>query len=287
MENISVFCGINSIGMPFTRENKYHIGYYDIIVDKLSKEGYNVDGYNISRLNKNHTWDLEDNLCMNRSMAYIKKLQLGSIDGLRNANALFKLVVPKKYKENFKRDLSDYNITLKDVYMKSTNPIFLYSGGPNDFFTFIKAGPVELIDKKVRDNIPKDIVPLLKECINNVEKNWILLKELNPNVQIYTLSYFYAPVYDYIQKIIYIQKRTNGNKNKYVNKFLEVINIYNSLLEEACNKYDYVEYCDITFLKDYCAPMDFHPNTIGNKLIADKLLKKIELHIHNYNKKCL
>ena len=42
------------------------------------------------------------------------------------------------------------------------------------------------------------------------------------------------------------------NKNKkYVNKFMEVIKLYNRMLQEAAEKYDYVEYCDITFLKDY------------------------------------
>ena len=74
------------------------------------------------------------------------------------------------------------------------------------------------------------------------------------------------------------------NKNKkYVNKFLKVINLYNKMLRESSEKYDYVEYCDVTFLKDYCAPMDFHPNTIGNKLIADILLKKIELQTQKEN----
>ena len=74
------------------------------------------------------------------------------------------------------------------------------------------------------------------------------------------------------------------NKNKkYVNNFMEVIKLYNRMLQEAAEKYDYVEYCDITFLKDYCAPMDFHPNTIGNQLIADMLLKKIELQIGKEN----
>ena len=52
------------------------------------------------------------------------------------------------------------------------------------------------------------------------------------------------------------------------------------MLLEASKKYDYVEYCDISFLKDYCAPMDFHPNTVGNQLIADMILKKIEYQIN-------
>lgn len=99
----------------------------------------------------------------------------------------------------------------------------------------------------------------------------------------YALSYYYSPLYDKIQKLIYFQEKMKNKNKKYVNKFLKVINLYNKMLQEASEKYDYVEYCDITFLKDYCAPMDFHPNTIGNQLIADMLLKKIELYICQKN----
>lgn len=283
MKDIEIFCGITSLGMPFPKENKYHIGYYDIVVESLKNKGYKVSGFNFSRLNKNHTWDLEDTLNSDISLAYLKKLQVKSIDDLRNTNALFKLVVPKKYKDSFKIKSTDDNTTLRSLYTNAQNPIFLYSAGPNDFFSYIKAGPVELMDKSVRTKLPKDIKPILEQCISNVEKNWQLLYQLNPNVKIYTLSYHYCPLYDKIQKLIFLQEKVKGKNKKYVNKFLEVINLYNGMLQEASEKYDYVEYCDVTFLKDYCAPMDFHPNTIGNQLIADMLLKKIELRIQKDN----
>lgn len=283
LKNLEIFCGVNSVGMPFTKENKYHIGYYDIIVETLKMKGYDVSGFNFSRLNKNHTWDLEDNLNSDRSLAYIKNLQVKSIDDLRNTNILFKLVVPKQYKNTFKIKSSDNN-TLKTLYINATNPIFLYSAGPNDFFSYIKAGPVELIDKSVRAKLPKDIKPIIKTCISNVEKNWQFLHQLNPNIKIYSLSYYYSPLYDKIQKLIYLQEKVKDKNKKYSNKFMEVINLYNDMLLDSSKKYDYVEYCDITFLKDYCAPMDFHPNTIGNQLIADTILKKMELQINEDNK---
>lgn len=283
MKDIEIFCGITSLGMPFPKENKYHIGYHDIVVESLKNKGYKVSGFNFSRLNKNHTWDLEDTLNSDISLAYLKKLQVKSIDDLRNTNALFKLVVPKKYKDSFKIKSTDDNTTLRSLYTNAQNPIFLYSAGPNDFFSYIKAGPVELMDKSVRAKLPKDIKPILEQCISNVEKNWQLLHQLNPNVKIYSLSYYYSPLYDKIQKLIFLQEKVKGKNKKYVNNFLEVIKLYNRMLYEASEKYDYVEYCDVTFLKDYCAPMDFHPNTIGNQLIADMLLKKIELRIQKDN----
>ena len=283
MKDIDIFCGISSLGMPFPKENKYHIGYYDIIMEELRRKGYNISGFNFSRLNKNHTWDFEKTLNGDISLAHLKQLQVNSIDDLRNTNVLFKLIVPKQFKDNFKINSTDKDDTLKSLFMNATNPIFLYSAGPNDFFTYIQAGPVELTDKKVREKLPKDIKPILEQCISNVERNWQLLHQLNPNVKIYTLSYYYCPLYDKIQKLIFLQDKINGRNKKPVNKFLEVINLYNRMLHELSDKYDYVEYCDVSFLKDYCAPMDFHPNTIGNELIADMLLKKIELQFGKDN----
>ena len=101
MKKVALFCGINSIGMPFPRVNRQHIGYFDIVKQQLENQGYEVNGINISSLNRNHTWDLQRLLERNYNLAQIKNIQMKSIDRLRNANALFKLVVPKKYKERF------------------------------------------------------------------------------------------------------------------------------------------------------------------------------------------
>ena len=239
MKNVEIFCGVSSLGMPFTKENKNHIGYYDIIVEAMKSKGYNVSGFNFSRLNKNHTWDLESNLNEDKNLAYIKSLQVKSIDDLRNTNILFKLVVPKKYKESFKIKPSDNDDTLKTLYVNAENPIFIYSAGPNDFFTYIKAGPVELTDKNVRAKLPKDIRPILEQCISNVENNWQLLHQLNPNVKIYSLSYYYSPLYDKIQKLIFLQEKVKVRNKKYTNKFMEVINLYNDLILE----HYYLIYC--------------------------------------------
>ena len=279
MKNIEIFCGVNSVGMPFTEDNKEHIGYYDIIVKQLRDRGFNVSGLNFSRLDKNHTWDLEDNLINDRSIAYLKELQLKSVDDLRNTNALFKLVVPKAYKSCIKIYPSDYDTTLRSMYINAENPIFIYSAGPNDFFSYIRSGPFELIHRSVREKLPKDIRPILEKCIGNIEKNWQLLQELNPNVRIYALNYFYSPLYARLSKIIYLQDRIAGRTKKYVDPYLKAIDLYNGLLLEACKKYDYVEYCDISFIKDFCARMDFHPGTKGNRLIAELILKKIETQV--------
>ena len=68
---------------------------------------------------------------------------------------------------------------------------------------------------------------------------------------------------------------------------MKVTDLYNEMLSEASEKYDNVEYCDITFTKDYCAPMDFHPNANGNQLIGEAIFKKIELHLDEDDNKLI
>lgn len=276
MTKVNVFCGISSLGMPFTKENKNHIGYFDILKSELSNLGYEVTGINISRLNNNRTWDLQNNLEQDKSMAYIKNLQVYSIEELRSVNPLFKLIVPKKYQESIKITEKDENCTLKSIYKNAENPIFLYSGGPNDFFTYIHAGPVELMDSEVRKKLPNDLEAVVDKCVDNIEQNWLLLREINPNVQIYALSYYYSPLYDKIQKVIYLQEKRKDKNKKEVNNFLNIIELFNLKLSNAAKKYEYVDFIDISFIKDYCAPMDFHPNTLGNQLIADEIMKTIK-----------
>lgn len=54
--------------MHFPKENKEHIGYYDIILSKLQNDGHNLSGFNMSKLNKNRTWDLENALNENATI---------------------------------------------------------------------------------------------------------------------------------------------------------------------------------------------------------------------------
>lgn len=276
LKELQIFCGVNSLGMPYTRDNKNHIGFYDVVIKELIRKGYGVSGLNFSRLDNNHTWDFEDNLTKDRSIAYLKKLQIQSIDDLRNTNALFKLVVPDSFKHTINIMPSDHDISLRSLYLMAENPIFIYSAGPNDLFSYIRSGPFELIEKKVRDQLPKDIIPVLKQCIGNVKNNWELLSQLNPNVRIVALGHFYSPLYDKLQKIIYFQELLENRHTKYEDVYMKVTGLYNDMLSEASEKYDFVDYCDITFLKNYCAPMDFHPNTKGNELIGEAIFEKLE-----------
>ena len=95
-------------------------------------------------------------------------------------------------------------------------------------------------------------------------------------MRIVALGHFYSPLYDKLQKIIYFQELLENRHTKYEDVYMKVTGLYNDMLSEASEKYDFVDYCDITFLKNYCAPMDFHPNTKGNELIGEAIIEKLE-----------
>lgn len=274
MKSLQLFCGINSLGVPFPRENRGHISYFDIITQELKKD-YDVSGYNVSSVDNNYTWSFKKLLDEEFSILRIRNLQISSLDKMRNKNFLFKLVIPKKFRESIACNTKDDDIIFKSVIINASNPIFIYSGGQNDFFAFINGGPVEMLSRDVRDNLPDDIRGQIIKCIDNVEQNWLTLKELNPDIQIVSLSFWYAPLFGMINSIINMQEFYGKNRRKYENSFSDLVNLYNVLLEQRVSKYDFVHFVDISFIEKYCATMDFHPNTKGNELIADAVMSTI------------
>lgn len=276
-QSIDLFGGITSMGVPFPRENKEHIGYMDIIKKELEDQDYSVRTYNMSNLDKGHTWDLKRIFMQNYTLAQIKDIQINSINKLKNTNLLFKLIIPSGISSKYPVEDGDSDITIADVYRNSGHPKFVYSAGPNDFFSFIKAGPIEVMSKEVRKSLPDDLEGLVIKSIDNIEDNLRMLIDLNNNVEIFVLGFYYSPLFDKIQKIIYLQKKMEDKNAEYANRFLELISLFNTELEKRCGKYPNVKFINIEFIKDACAPRDFHPNTLGNQLIAGAVLKEMTL----------
>lgn len=278
MESLQLFCGINSLAVPFPRDNRRHVSYFDIIRRELGNY-YDVSGYNISSVNNNCTWHFKKVLDENFSILQIRNLQIYSLDEMRNKNFLFKLIIPKKFRDSIKRNTFDDTVIFKSVIMEASNPIFIYSGGQNDFFAFIHGGPVEVLSRDVRDKLPEDIHSLVVKSIDNVEQNWLTLKQLNPNIQIVALGFYNAPLFDKINFLIRTQEFFGKNRHKYDNCFIKMVDLYNTLLVERTQKYDFVHFADISFMDRYCATMDFHPNTKGNEMIAAAVMDTINSSI--------
>ena len=274
-KEISVFSGINSIGIPYTNDNVNHIGYFEIICENLNNDGYKVNGINLSNIARNRTFDLEEIFNKNEKYSQIRKNQYIALKLVRENNKYIGQLIPEKFLNKYAipDNLDDENIT--DLYVNSKNPIFLYSGGENDFMTYIGTGPMELVHKEVRDKLPTNLLELLIKSVDCVEQNWKFLINLNPTVQIYAYNVFYAPLYDSIQQEIFKQKKEINPNIKYKNTFEQCIQLFNRELLNRSKKYDNVEIIDIEFIKDYVANGDFHQNYLGNKLIAEKTMQYI------------
>ena len=275
VNKIDIFSGINSLGIPYTSDNTKHIGYIDIIADNFLDNGYEVSKINLSNIAKNRTFDLEEILTSNKRYKDIREGQYEYLKKVREKNKYIGKLIPEDYlgKYLISDKLDDVNIA--DFFINSSNPIFLYSGGENDFMTYVGTGPMELVNKDVRDKLPNNLEELVVRSVDCVENNWKTLISLNPNVMIFAYSMFYAPLYDEIQEEIFNQNKQLNPNLKYVNRIKQLIKLFNEELETRSLKYDEVEIINIEFLQDYIADGDFHQNFIGNKLIAEKTIERL------------
>lgn len=276
---INLFGGINSLGVPYTRDNVLHVGFFDLVGKDLLKKGYNVDSINMFRLNKNHTWDFEKVFTDNVTLSKLYQMQVNSITDMRAVNKLLKYVIPENMSDHFTTPANRPNQTLSDIYTNSENPVFIYSCGPNDFFSFIGGGPVEILNPEMRERMPKNYPELIAQTVKNVRGNLSLLNQLNTKVKIMVLGMFDSPLYRKIEILIYLQRRIDKEDIKFERKINKLIELYNSTMAHMCHEFNNVEFIDISHIKHFCAPVDFHPSIIGNLLIAHSVNDKLEKHL--------
>lgn len=274
MNRIDLFCGISSLGMPNTCDNKDNYGYFDYVKDYLKNMDFDVNGINFSSLDHNYTWNLEKVFKQNYYLSQIRNIQIQSINNLRNTNLLFKLIVPKAYQEKLKK--MDDQQRVGDVYKNSRKPIFLYSTGINDMFVFMKAGPVELLNKKTRRDIGSQLDSFIEQSITNIRSNLTLLISMNPTVHIYVLGVYNSTILKILDFIYRIQDIRIKDNLLPSNLLLYIQEKFNTDLEALCDEFPNTKFIDLVSLNIPCAKFDFHPSRRGNILIGDEIIKNIE-----------
>lgn len=273
MDKILLIGAINSCGVPYSRDNKNHISFLDIVSDELRKASFQVEKLDLYSLDKNNSWNFSRIFTDSIDYATIKNIQIQSIENLQKKNFIFKHTIPSEISQRYLINDKDKALIIKEKYCESNKPIFIYSGGINDWFVSIQAGPVEMLSKKVRKKLPQNITELIKDAIENVRKNLELLIRLNPRAKIYVLGMFNTPLFSIIEKIAYIQ---DGKLN---HNYRDWISYYNLLLEEVCNSLENVEYISLEQIENYVPILDFHPNKKGHEQIANKLLKRLDIGV--------
>ena len=59
-----------------------------------------------------------------------------------------------------------------------------------------------MLNSNIREKMYSKVDEACRQAMENVDKNFKMLTSLNPNVQIYAIGTFYAPIYSVIAKVI-------------------------------------------------------------------------------------
>ena len=263
MEKITLIGGLDSFGVPYTRDNKEHKSHLTYVYEYYKQKGYDVEVIDMYAMSDpyNDTDYLNNLLSGNKiTINKIHQNQQESISLCRKKGPFQYIQLPKRTTKLY----SNLNInikekTLKEIIKSNNKIIFIYSCGINDFLKMIGKDLGKLLNPKTLDEVTKDINIKLDKVITKIKTNFDKLLELNPSIQIYVLG---IPV---TTRVNYIRKRITNP-----------IKIYNSKLLELCNEYFQIHYVDNSKLtKKHMAHIDWHPNKYGQEEIGKNIINEM------------
>lgn len=258
-KDISLIGGINSFGVPYTRDNRKHLSHFHVVEKYLKDLSYNVTSMDMYSMSKyNTTKVLDDYLEKNISYAKIKNNQAEGIDVCRTKGFFQWLQLSPKTSKLYKVQEKDKKIYLTDELKK--NSIFIYSCGANDFFEIMNTDLRKLLRISEMNKVFQNINFSISKIIFKIKQNIDRITKYNSKVEIYLLG-LYLPT-----NVSYIRKRTTTP-----------IALFNKELAKLCVSYKNVYFVDNSNLtKKDMAPIDWHPNAKGQKMIGENIIKSIE-----------
>ncbi len=245
----------DSIGVPYTKDNHYHVGFFEMIEEKLAEE-YNINTINcfhMSSNNDNHY--IESLISCDISLFDIKNSQNKMLKKCKYSGIYPYLELPKGFLNYYKTTENDKQIIVKE-YIRNKDTIFIYSAFVNDLlksqklnlFKLLRPGKIKKELKRIR----------IDNTLNNLEKNINTLININPNIKIFIIGLF-VPT-----KISYIRKNLQ-----------DFISIVNESIYKIAKKYKNVVFVsnDNLSKKDF-NNIDFHPNKKGHEKIYYNFINK-------------
>lgn len=234
------------IGVPYTKDNYHHVGFFEMIEEELSKK-YNIVTINCFHMSTNNDNRYIESLISNDiSLFDIKNSQNKMLEKCKYSGIYPFLELPKSFLSYYRPLEHDRQIIVKE-YIKNHDTIFIYSAFVNDLlksqklslFKLLRPGKIKKELKKVR----------IEDALSNLEKNINDLIAINPNIKIFIIGLF-TPT-----KILYIRKNLKN-----------FISTTNESIYRRTRKYKNVIFIDNNNLstKD-CNNIDFHPNQNGHK----------------------
>lgn len=259
MKKIFLIGAADSIGVPYSRDNKSHQGFFEMIEEELSKK------YSVTTINCFHMSTNNDNQYINKiitrsiSLFDIKNSQNQMLKKCKYSGIYPYIEMPKRFLNYYKEKSNDKNIIIVDS-IKNNETVFIYSAFVNDLLKSKKLSPFKLLRPgRIKDELQNVEI---KTILNDLEKNIKILINLNSNIKIYIVGLF-VPT-----KISYIRK----NLKEFI---LEV----NKLLKEISDKYNNVIFINNDNLssEDF-NNIDFHPNKKGHEKIYENFIQTYEEH---------
>ncbi len=255
--NLVLVGAADSIGVPYTKDNRDHKGFFEMIEQNLSKE-YDVISINCFHLSTNNDNRYINSLISNDiSLLDIKNSQNQMLKKCKYSGVYPYLEVPRNFLNHYKIKKEDKNIIVKD-YIKNNNTIFIYSAFVNDILKSKKLSLFKLLKPgKIRKELRKIDI---NKVLNDLEKNIKSLITINPSIKIFIIGLFIPT------KFYYIRNNLEG-----------FISSANDSFNEISKKYDNVIFVNNDNLssKDF-NNIDFHPNKNGHIKIYYNFAKEYE-----------
>lgn len=258
MKRIVLIGGVDSIGVPYSRDNKKHVGFFEMLEEHLQKDN------EVTTINCFHMSTNNDN-------KYIKRILTEDItlyDVKISQNAMLKkckysgiypfLEMPKSFLEHYQVNEDDKNIMVKDI-LKNNEAIFVYSAFVNDL---LKSRNLSLFKLLNPQKINKELKSVnIDFVLEGMEENVVNLIKLNRKIKIYIIGLFIPTKINLIRDslkdfIISVNKEFKKIADKYPKNVIFVNN--ENLVYEDFNN------------------IDFHPNKKGHLKIYNNLLEELK-----------
>lgn len=256
MKRLYIIGGMDSLGVPYTKDNvnfSNHLTFTKLFLNKLGYLTYSIDMYSMARYNTPAI--LDNYIKTNITYSEIKENQKEGIFLCRMQGIFQYIKLSKRTGNKYESSDEDSKIRLTET-IRDNDCIFIYSNCINDFFEKLNITLDKLITKRgIKETLAKfkELAPVVSlDIMNNIE----LLKSVNPNIEIYILG-------------LYIPSRVNFIRDLLTASIIEV----NSMLESICNKYDNVHFVDnMNIEKKNIDRVDFHFNLSGQELVGSNII---------------
>lgn len=259
-KKIYLIGGVDSFGVPYTRDNKNNVNHLNEVYNFLIEQGIETTMIDMYSMHKyNDTDYINDLLVQNINLYKIKENQIESIDLCRKSGLFQFIQLPEKTKQLYQLNDADKSQILADI-IKDNEIIFIYSCGINDFLKNMDTNLEKLLNPKNMKEAFKYLEKTIPLIINKIDKNIQKLIEMNKDIEIYVMG-IYTPT-----------------RVKYIRNYVkQPIRLYNIALKALCEKYKKVQFIDNSNLdKTNMAHVDWHPNYTGQKIMGENIIAEIK-----------